>query len=245
MAGAKTLVDTKVRRVWQMDPDQFTLTNPAWYAFLESVVNAVQKDLGLERQELAPHLYKLLLYEKGDFFLPHRDGERLARMVATLIVVLPSAFAGGELIVRLEGEEQVIDFGAGAQDLFHVHFAAFYADCEHEVRPLTSGYRLCLVYNLTLAKEKHKAPAAPRIGERVHALTEILRGWAEQKEPRRLAITLEHKYTQAGVSWDALKGVDRVRARVLADAARGRLSCLPGSADLVGIRGGGRWRLRI
>ena len=27
-------------------------------------------------------------------------------------------------------------------------FAAFYADCVHEVLPITSGYRLALVYNL-------------------------------------------------------------------------------------------------
>lgn len=27
-------------------------------------------------------------------------------------------------------------------------FTAFYADCKHEIQPLTSGYRIALVYNL-------------------------------------------------------------------------------------------------
>ena len=84
------------------------------------------------------HLYDLLLYEPGSFFLPHRDGEKLDRMVATLVIVLPSSFEGGELVVRHEGQERIIDFGGGNSQ-FRVHYAAFYADCEHEVRPLRRG----------------------------------------------------------------------------------------------------------
>ena len=34
-------------------------------------------------------------------------------MVATLVVVLPSSFQGGELVVRHEGRERVFDFGTG------------------------------------------------------------------------------------------------------------------------------------
>ena len=39
-----------------------------------------------------------------------------------------------------------------------------------------------------------------------------------------MAITLDHQYTQEGLSWDAFKGTDRVKARVLAEAAR-RAGC--------------------
>jgi hypothetical protein len=86
-------------------------------------------------------------------------------MVGTLVVALPSAHEGGELVVRHEGQEEVIDFG-GADSAFRIHYAAFYADCEHEVRPLREGYRLCLVYNLTLAKGK-KTIQAPKASEHV------------------------------------------------------------------------------
>lgn len=48
---------------------------------------------------MTAHLYKLLVYEKGGFFLPHRDGEKLDRMVATLVIVLPSIHEGGALIL--------------------------------------------------------------------------------------------------------------------------------------------------
>src|SRR5262249_24831044 len=157
----QTLVDTSVRRVWRMDPGRFALKNPEWGPLIAGIVAGVQEELGLEGQNLESHLYDLLLYEPGSFFRPHRDGEKLGRMVGTLVVVLPSSFEGGELLVRHEGRERSIDFGGPGGDPFRIHYAAFYADCEHEVRPLKKGYRLGLVYNLTLARSR-KAPSAPR-----------------------------------------------------------------------------------
>lgn len=220
--GEKTLVDTGVRRVWQLEPDRFSLTNPDWEQYLTTTLQAVQRELGLEQQKLDSHLYNLLLYEPGSFFLPHRDGEKLDRMVATLVIVLPSSFRSGELVVRHEGQERVIDFGGTERNAFHTHFAAFYADCEHEVRPLREGYRLCLVYNLTLDKAK-KAITAPRTAERIDAAAEVLRSWSAD-DPRKLAVLLEHQYTQDGLVWDTLKGVDRAKARVLNEAAE-RAGC--------------------
>jgi hypothetical protein len=145
--GEETLVDTKVRRVWRLEPDHFELKNPEWEQVIKGIVAEVQKELGLESQKLESHLYDLLVYEKGSFFLPHRDSEKVDRMVATLVVVLPSPHEGGELIVRHDAKEATIDFGDPSGDSFHIHYAAFYADCEHEVRPLEKGYRLCLIYN--------------------------------------------------------------------------------------------------
>jgi hypothetical protein len=217
--GEETVVDTSVRKVWHLKPDHFTLTNPDWKLFLRQTLERVQEVLGLEEQKLEAHLYDLLLYEPGGFFLPHRDGEKLKRMVATLVVVLPSAHEGGELVVRHEGQERTIDFGGGELNKYRVHVAAFYADCEHEIRPLRKGYRLCLVYNLTL-KKGGKSVGAPRRAEYVGPISEVLREWARDEAHRMLAVTLEHQYTQEGLTWDALKGVDRARAGVLQEAAR-------------------------
>lgn len=222
--GEETLVDTNVRRVWRLEPDHFSLENPEWDRVIEGIVGQVREELGLEGQELESHLYDLLVYEKGGFFLPHRDGEKLDRMVATLVVVLPSSHEGGELIVRHEGQERTIDFGGSSGDAYHIHYAAFYADCEHEVRPLKKGYRLCLVYNLRLAKAK-KGLKAPRDAGHVEAISPLIRKWADDEEStEKLAILLDHQYTRDGLTWDALKGTDRVKARVLAEAAR-RAGC--------------------
>jgi hypothetical protein len=217
--GTETLVDTEVRRVWELDPEQFHLTNPKWQEWLSVLTDRVRDELGLGKRKLASHLYKLLVYEAGSFFLPHRDGEKLDRMVATLVVGLPSVHAGGELIVTHEGTQHVIEF-AGASSGHELSFAAFYADCRHEVRPLHSGYRLCLVYNLTLATSRgKKGIAAPSTAGTVEGVRGLLDAWREAEEPQKLAVTLEHQYTQDGLALDTLKGVDRARAEVLFAAA--------------------------
>ena len=217
--GEQTLVDTSVRRVWRLKPGRFKLKNPDWQQFLKETLGKIQEELGLEKQKLECHLHELLLYEKGSFFLPHRDGEKLDRMVGTLVIVLPSSYQGGELIVRHEDQEQTVDFSKLDNHALHTHFAAFYADCEHEVRPLRAGHRLCLVYNLTLAKSK-KPITVPSDSEHIQKIQPLLREWSENDEARKLVITLDHQYTKDGLAWDKLKGTDRVKARVLAEAAR-------------------------
>lgn len=221
--GTQTLVDTDVRLVWEIDADQVALANPDWPSAVKRLLQTVQVELGLADQKLEAHLYKLLLYETGSFFLDHRDGEKLERMVATLVIALPSAHEGGQLIVRHEGNESVVDFGPKSR--FETQFAAFYADCEHAILPVTSGFRLALVYNLTLAKSA-PAIAAPASRGHVDAIARILGEWGKQspqaaeKAPSKLAVLLDHRYSQAGLNRDALKGVDRSRAEVLFEAAK-------------------------
>jgi hypothetical protein len=138
--GTETVVDTAVRRVWELDPKRFRLTNPKWDDLVASIVAGVQQKLGLEDYKLSTHLYKLLVYDEGSFFLAHRDGEKLDRMVATLVIGLPSVHEGGELVVSHDGRRHEIVF-TGAASGHELSYAAFYSDCQHEVRPVRSGYR--------------------------------------------------------------------------------------------------------
>ena len=217
--GSETLVDTDIRRTWELDPDRFQLTNPKWEELVEQVIANVQRELGLEDRKLTAHLYKLLVYEKGGFFLPHRDGEKLDRMVATLVIALPSVCEGGELILWHDGWQYEIQF-PGAASGYELSYAAFYADCQHEVRPIRSGYRLCLTYNVTLAKTRGKQGiTAPSYSVTAAAIGELLKDWREQGDTEKIAVTLDHRYTQKGVDIDTLKGVDRARAEVLFEAA--------------------------
>ena len=71
-------------------------------------------------------------------------------MVASLIVVLPNSFQGGALIVRHGAAKQTFSFDEAATGKLPC-YAAFYADCEHEVQRVTHGVRLCLAYNLVRA----------------------------------------------------------------------------------------------
>lgn len=217
--GTETVVDTDVRRVWELDPERFSLTNPRWNDLVLAVAATVRNELGLHECELVASLYKLLVYEEGSFFLPHRDGEKLDRMVATLVITLPSSHSGGELVVTHEGERIEIPF-SGAASGHEISYAAFYADCEHEVLPVREGYRLSLIYNLTLAGSgKKKRITAPRNDIASAEIAGVLREWMSEAKTAKLAISLDHQYTKDGLNIDTLKGVDRSRADVLFSAA--------------------------
>jgi hypothetical protein len=216
--GEETIVDTAVRRVWQLAPSQFELRNPEWTAHLGAIVEAVKQEFGI-RHKVESALYKLLIYEKGSFFGPHRDTEKTPGMFATLVVGLPSRHEGGTLIVRHDGQTRKIDFG-GEESEFQTQYAAFYADCQHEIEPVSAGYRICLVYNLALAGNK-KQPAAPHTGGAVEKAAELLQQVFADPEngPDKIAIPFTHQYTQAGLDPRQLKGSDRTRADVLVRAA--------------------------
>ncbi len=221
--GTETVVDTKVRKVWELDPSHFSLNNPKWAETIESILREVENRLGLPSASLAAHLYKLLVYEKGGFFLPHRDGEKLDRMVATLVVNLPSKHSGGELVIYHQGQQEVITMPGAALGL-EANYAAFYADCQHEVKPLLSGNRLCLTYNLVLAKPRSNVSiAAPDFEATTERIATVLSRWpsesVDDSAPKKLAVLLEHRYTQSGLSIDNLKGVDLAKAKILLDAA--------------------------
>ena len=68
-------------------------------------------------------------------------------MFNTVIVQLPSEYEGGQLRVKCAQREHVFDY-SGIKECTGFHYAALYADCQHELCTVTRGYRLCLVYNL-------------------------------------------------------------------------------------------------
>lgn len=50
---------------------------------------------------------------------------------ATLVLHLPSAYEGGQLVVSHAGRTKTFDYAADSA--YALHFSAFYADCRHEV----------------------------------------------------------------------------------------------------------------
>lgn len=219
--GEETLYDENVRRTWQIDGERVRLKGRRWEQNLQQIVEQAVEGLGVS-QPVRAELYKLLVYGEGDFFVEHRDTEKISGMFATLVIVLPSIYDGGELVVRHRGSEVQLDLKR--DDPGDVAFAAFYADCVHEVRPITSGCRLTLIYNLCRIG-KGAMPQPPDYQSQRDRIAEVLRQWAEAKtipdsgEPEKLIYPLEHAYTIAELSFEALKGVDAAAAPVLASAA--------------------------
>lgn len=164
---------------------------------------------------LQAELYRLLVYEKGSFFVLHRDGQKHDRMIGTLVVTLPCKHTGGDLVVH-HGKEQKYLVAGGAANATSFSIAAFYADCEHEVRKIRSGHRVSLVFNLIVSPEKSTSPDGPR--ETSSPWREAFENW--NSELKKVAILLEHRYTRSSISWELLKGSDRELALSIAQGAR-------------------------
>jgi 2OG-Fe(II) oxygenase superfamily len=215
--GTQTLVDKKVRNTYELDPKTFRLSDE-WNSAIADATRNVAEQLELPADQLEARLYKLLMYERGGFFLPHRDSEKHDRMVASMIVVLPNPFEGGRLIVRHGAATQKLTFDEAAAGKAPC-FAAFYADCEHEVERVSHGVRLCLAYNLVLKPMRAKPSASANAAAPADVLAKSIGLWVAKQPAKPLVFALDHHYTQRGLSLDLLKGADRKLANLIAAAA--------------------------
>ena len=169
--GEVTVLDKNVRDTLQIGPDKFQITNEEFsQAILGNVVNSVKLELGLQEMEVWAELYKLLLYKPGGHFKPHTDREKMVGMFGTLIVQLPSEFTGGDLVVRYAGKEVMVKMSQEGSSSYCV-IAAHYSDCEHEVTPVITGYRLALVYSLCW-RRAGQAPSAEEVLDKTQPNTE-------------------------------------------------------------------------
>ncbi len=219
--GEETLIDADVRRTWQIGPEHIRLGGRDWQRTIDAIAAQAVADLGVAAP-VSADLYKLLIYDTGSFFVEHRDTEKAPGMFATLVLVLPSEYSGGELVIRHRDREVCLDLRSTESS--EAAFAAFYADCVHEMRPITSGYRLTLVYNL-VRKGKNEQPSPPFYEAEQGRIADLLRQWVANKEapdddsPEKLIYPLEHAYTPAELGFDTLKNADAAVAAVLVDAA--------------------------
>lgn len=210
--GDETLVDTSVRRTWELDASEFECQNPLWGTFLQTLASQTLEDLGVT-VTAEGEAYKLLLYEEGAFFKAHKDTEKVPGMFGTLVVCLPSYHTGGEVRLLHNGKERIL---ATATSSSHgLSSLAWYSDVSHEVKPVQSGYRLVLTYNLVqgLTAPMHTAAAL----DQTHVqLERLLKRWnTEFLDVGRLLYPLEHQYTQSSMSLSSLKGTDAAKGQCI------------------------------
>lgn len=226
--GEHTLTDPQVRDTWQVPSALVTID---WGGRLPAVLEEARSALGLPPGcRLRAQFHSMLVYERGQFFIAHQDSVTDDDMLATLVVMLPSAHTGGELVVH-DGSGEVSYAGSRSQATCVV----FYADRLHEVKPVRTGNRITLTFNLLVEGSTTPGPQAPVDDGAVEGLAVLLRRHfatarvspydAEPLDPPlRLAYLLDHQYTARGLSWSRLKGVDAERADLLRAAAE-RAGC--------------------
>ncbi|KAJ6539247.1 hypothetical protein B0H19DRAFT_349904 [Mycena capillaripes] len=219
--GERTLVDKNVRDTWEMDASQVHFDNPAWKAFMNQVSQEVCLKLGLGAGQAATvrcEPYKLLLYEEGSHFLPHQDTEKAKGMFATIVVVLPSPFQGGAAHLSHGDLTTIID--SSSHSLSNVSVLAWYTDVLHEIKPITSGHRLAIAFNLI--QTANSRPKLPQTNDFLSQLRHVLLSWKQQPHstvPTKIIYLLQHKYSKASLRGNCLKGADAYKVALLQSLA--------------------------
>jgi hypothetical protein len=234
----KTLVDQHVRNSQKIPAEQLSLN---WdLAARTELLQTIAQSFGLAGLEARAH--ELSIYGPGGFFKPHQDTEKHPGMVATLVIVWPSAHIGGELcIAHGESQERFVSQqlslisrvplgsrtsqGHSGNDL---RWCAFFADCRHEVLPVVDGYRLALTFDLVVISPNTELqpPANAQItAELARYFADDLGSKPADSAPSErvstapLVIALEHEYSEHGLTWECLKGIDRLRVGQLLASA--------------------------
>lgn len=99
-----------------------------------------------------------------------------------------------------------------------------YSDVTHEIKPVESGYRLVLTYNLVRTGYKGPTSASALVDEKLR-FQGILSDWmqrfnAGQPTLSKLAWVLDHKYSEANLGLQKLKGRDDLLGRYVAEICK-------------------------
>jgi hypothetical protein len=218
--GMKTVVDASVNKTWRIEPSQIRIEHAAWPAALEELIAISADTLGVESKLVKAKLDKMLLHEPGGFSEKHREAGKADGMFATLVVQLPSQYTGGSFVVSHGSESNKFELGSGGDASYGCHFVAHYADCEHGIHKVESGFRLALVYSLCYTGG-NRPTAADVTGDR-NKLKSILNRLP--REDRLVMLPLDRQYAAASIArfgFQALKGRDRDRQQAVATASKG------------------------
>jgi hypothetical protein len=127
-------------------------------------------------------------------------------MFGTLVISLPSAHKGGEVVAKHRGQKKIFKTCEAVQS-----YICWYSDVFHEVRPVTSGYRWVLTYNLAIDPSV-EPPSAGLLRGETRFLRHTIKKWLLKDEQDRdadhLYYSLDHQYTEANISLRGLKTRD-------------------------------------
>lgn len=155
---------------WRVAAEELSFGNTrSWPGALEGLLEDVCVGLGVGgRVRASLHSLTGGFEAGGQFPTPAAAEAGGHDTVGTLVVMLPTAHEGGSLVVQRFGQSLVFppdtDCVSAEDALVYPTWAAYYAGCKHEVRPVTSGHRLALVYTLVRDEDREEEGAGGETG---------------------------------------------------------------------------------
>jgi hypothetical protein len=178
---------------------------------------------------IRPYLIPYCCPGKGSHFKPHVNTPRSKKMFGSLVIVFPTHYEGGALLLRHRGHERVFNPGqaleSGALDRPSIGYVAYLNDIEQDVAPATTGHCVTLTYNLYFdddgghvsekdaVSELLNPPNPPNQDGFREAFNALLENPEFMAEGGTLAFGLRHGYPfkyDLKPIYDVLKGDDAV-----------------------------------
>lgn len=195
----ETVYNPEVRTALELP---FELSNGNKYT-LRQISHEIQEKLNNGGEvELVPH--KANIYSKGSFFKPHVDTPIAKNMLGTLVIMIPSKYEGGNLIVEHGSDKTVYDYSQLKKN--RIGWAAFYGNCVHEVTPIISGARVSFTFYIMNKKDE---PVNMNLSERFqNHMGKMVKCIQQYKSlgKNTLGIFAQHRYPMNGAK--QLKGID-------------------------------------
>jgi len=216
----------------ELGPEQFELRNAQWSKTLQDVVGKTADQLGVIGGEssIRADLRKLCLYEKGCFLKSDHDTEAAKDVFATLIIVLPSAYEGGEVVVQIGNRKQRLS--APCLREFDYSYMAWYADVDYFFEPVTSGYFVALTFDLIHhSGELEKSRESSVLTDHRAIIDNALKAWTMETQncsddSNMLVYMLDHEYDEANFALMTMKDEDQARCHHLYDACQQHGFCV-------------------
>lgn len=238
--GAETVMDPTYRRGTELKSDELAFLKEDRQSRYQDFVFNIQDELWASMfvgKKVALKFYKLAIYGEGGHFDWHRDSTHSDAHHGTVLVALNTEWEGGELMLRHQGVETIVDmhptkYSTKYGDELRAVVVAFYTDIEHKVMPVIKGTRLVLQYDVevvevpprTRAYRPSYAPLKEAVDRHQHVESRInTYPNFDQKlvqavvdEIRELhkegttvvAFPLAHLYRKASIKKEYLKGSD-------------------------------------
>jgi hypothetical protein len=240
--GETTVLDTTYRSGKEIPAQKINfIAQPSYrYSWTSEEEIAAAMFVG---KSVKVNFYKLAVYEEGGHLDWHMDTTHSDQHHATFLLALNTTWEGGDLKLRRNGVETVLDMHpkADRKGGIDLQAIAFYTDTEHKVEPVTKGIRIVLQYDvevvgsgqpltdeedgeevlfenieaISIIRKRYQksSDALTADNEIITKITNIITGLANGDE--EVGFAMQHLYRKSSILPEFLKGADAQLYRAL------------------------------
>lgn len=206
--GEKTIHDETFRKSLELDSNDVFLSQEFIAGIEYDIIPIIIEELCPENTSINFELYKMVIYEKGDFFKPHKDTQRSKEHFGTLIIFLPSIYEGGEFVISHDQVSKSYNSSIDDERVMQLQWLAFFTDCVHEIQPVISGHRAVLTFNLYFQGEQKLTIPPLSLSNSIQEKLDNFYLNPDLPNPVICCFLLSHNYTKDTLNPRYLKGKD-------------------------------------